>query len=226
MQKLSDESRTSLERMCVTYQEGTTDATLSYLHGRGLTDQAIDYFRLGTVTPGGEHGIYKGRLSIPYLTTLGGVVGFKFRAPHDCTEDCQHQKYITPYPVRLFNTRALDRAERLGYVAICEGEFDAMVLDQLCGIPAVGIPGVESWEKGKCWPLLFQGYSRVLFFKDNDEDKVKPDGEKFNPGRNLAKRVLSDVPGAELVDTEGLGKDINEIFLSFGADAIRELAEV
>lgn len=229
MQRLSDESRKSLEQMCATYQGALSVQATGYLHERGLTDQAIASFRLGTVTPGGEHGMYKGMIAIPYLTTLAGVSGFKFRQPHKCGSECQHQKYITPYPTRMFNTPAFDTAERLGYVAICEGEFDAIILTALCGIPAVAVPGVDTWTQHKSWPLLFQGFGRVLVFKDNDQDRVVTANGKEkvrNPGRELAQRILSDVPSAQLVDTEGLGADVTEIFLSFGADTIRELAEV
>lgn len=229
MQRLSDELRTSLERMCATYQDKMTSEGLEYLYSRGLDDSAIESFRLGVVARGGEHSEYAGMLSIPYVTELAGVVGFKFRKPHACTDDCQHQKYITPYPVRLFNTPDFAKAERLGYIAITEGEFDAMVLSGMCNIPAVAVPGVDAWTNQKSWPLVFQGIGRVLIFKDNDQDRTVTVGGKekiVNPGRDLARRIRSDVPNSVLVDTEGLGKDVNEIFLGFGADTIRELAEV
>jgi len=214
--RLSIESLKSLERMCVTYQSAITDETVSYLHGRGLSDAAIVSYRLGTVTAGGEHGMYRGMVSIPYLTELAGCVGFKFRRPHACTKECEHQKYLTPYPTRIYNPHAFTLGERLGFIAVCEGEFDAIILTAECGIPCVAIPGVETWEKHRSWPLLFQGFSRVLVFRDQDE-----------PGMKLAKRILSDVPAAQLVDFEGLPQgDVTEIYLAWGADAIKEIAGV
>lgn len=218
-----------MERMCATYQEAMTGEAVSYLNGRGIGADAIGSYRLGVVTPGGEHGIYKGMISIPYITSLAGVVGFKFRQVHDCTETCEHQKYLTPYSTRIFNPLAFDEGERLGYIAVCEGELDAIILSQYCGIPAVAVPGVDTWTQHKAWPLLFQGFSRVLVFKDNDEDRiVVVNGNKktVNPGRDLAKRILSDVGTAHLVDTEGLGKDVTDIYLKWGADAIRDVADV
>lgn len=212
--KLSPESRKSLERMCSTYQEGISGDTTAYLHGRGLTDREIVSYRLGTVTAGGEHSTYRGMVAIPYLTELAGVTGFKFRQAHKC-DGCEHKKYLTPYPTRIFNAPAFTVGERLGLVGICEGEFDAIILTSRCGIPTLGIPGVETWEKHKSWPLLFHGFSRVLVFRDPDE-----------PGLKLARRIMADVPTAELVDFEGVEGDMTDIFLNFGADAIREVAGV
>jgi DNA primase len=213
--RLSIESQKSLEQMCSTYQGALTPEALSYLRGRGLSDHAIGYFRLGVVSGYGEHAAYRGMLSIPYITELAGVVGFKFREPHTCTDACDHPKYLTPYPTRIYNAKAFAEAERVGYIGICEGEFDAMIAHVECGIPTVGVPGVKTWDAHKEWPLLFQGFGRVLVFKDQDK-----------PGEELAKRIVSDVPAAEVVDMHGLGKDVNEIFLAHGRDALREVANV
>jgi DNA primase len=113
-------------------------------------------------------------------------------------------------PPRPYNTLALDRADSLGYVALCEGEFDAIILDGLCGIPAVAIPGVNTWASRPEWREIFQGYSRVLMFADPDE-----------PGQKLAARILRDLDTARLVALPG---DVNETFLSHGPDKIREAA--
>lgn len=212
--RLSPESLRSLAQMCQTYQSGITDETVSYLLGRGLSEGAIVSYRLGTVTGGGEHSIYRGMVSIPYVTELAGVVGFKFRQPHTC-DDCKHQKYLTPYPTRIYNPLAFTEGERLGFVGVCEGEFDAIILTSMCGIPTVAVPGVETWTAHKSWPLLFGGFSRVLVFPDQDE-----------PGMKLAKRILADVPTAQLMDFEGLTGDMTDIYQAFGADAIREVAGV
>lgn len=230
MRRLSDELRISLEAMCGTYQSAITDEARSYLHGRGITDGTIVSYRLGVVAGVPEHQDYQGMISIPYLTSLAGVVGFKFRQPHTCTEHCLHHKYLTPYPSRIFNAKAFDQAERLGYIAICEGEFDAIILDSMCGIPAVAVPGAETWVKHKEWRLLFQGFDRVLVFQDNDADReVMVGGKRVvkNAGKDLTRAILSDVPTAQLVSFAGVPKkDVTEIYLAYGADAIREVANV
>jgi hypothetical protein len=225
--RLSSESLISLEKTCVTYQQEMNLETVDYLRGRGLTPEVIDLYRLGTVARGGEHQDYAGLLSIPYVTKLAGVVGFKFRQLHDCTKEHGHQKYYTPYPTRIFNATAFEQGERLGYIGVAEGEFDAIVATAMCGIPTVGVPGVETWSKHKAWPLMFQGFERVLVFKDYEADKVLPDGRKRNPGNELAEAILRDVHSAELVGLAHLGlKDVSEMFAAHGADPIREAARV
>jgi len=131
-------------------------------------------------------------------------------------------KYITPYPTRIYNPMAFDRAEQLGYVAICEGEFDAIILDSVCGIPAVAIPGAETWKAHPEWREMFAGFSRVLVFKDRDEDRTGPDGKVRNPGRELAHQIFSVLDTAHIVDLPG--KDVNDTYLSHGAGTIREAA--
>ena len=210
--RLSDEFRQSLEQAATRYNWALREDSqaLSYLHGRGILPAAGDAFRLGVVDGSiAEHANYAGWISIPYLTRLGGVVSLKFRRLSG-----DGPKYISPYPTRIYNTIALDRAEQLGYVAICEGEFDALILDALAGIPAVAIPGVDTWKAHPEWRELFTGFSRVLVFTDQDQ-----------PGQELANRILRELDTARLVQLPG-GKDVNESYLSIGADKIREVAGV
>lgn len=169
-------------------------------------------YRIGEVTwDSPEHAIYAGMISLPYLTRHG-VVSMKFRRPHSCTPACEHQKYLTPYPTRLYNTLSMDKADELGYIGIAEGELDALVLDWGCDIPAVGVPGVETWTKHSEWRELFRGYRDVLIFADGDD-----------PGMDLARQIIRDVPGARLVSLAG-GKDVSDVFKAEGAAEIRRKA--
>lgn len=220
--RLSDESRASLEEATARYNWALRDDSQAqnYLHGRGIEPRAGDAFRLGVVDGSiAEHAPFTGWISIPYLTKLGGVVSLKFRRLSG-----DGSKYITPYPTRLYNTMALDLGEQLGYVAICEGEFDAIILDAYCAIPAVAIPGVDTWKKHPEWREIFSGFSRVLLFMDQDEDQEMPDGKIKNPGRDLGNQLLKDLDTAHLVQLPA--KDVNEAYLQFGADKIREVAGV
>jgi DNA primase len=222
MTRLSDEFRESLEKATARYewalqsQEGSQ--ARSYLYGRGMQPHVIDAYRLGMVNADiPEHASYRGWISIPYITKLGGVVSLKFRRL-----DGGEPKYISPYLTRIYNALAFDKAEELGYIAITEGEFDAIILDGLCGIPAVAIPGVETWKAHPEWPELFRGFSRVLVFKDQDEDREQSDGKVRNPGRELADQITRALDTAHVVDLPA--KDVNETYLEFGADRIREVA--
>ena len=93
-------------------------------------------------------------------------------------------------------------------IAICEGEIDTIVLSGVVGIPAVGVAGVSQW---KPWfPKLFESYSRILIFADND---VKEDGR--NPGQELAKRIKEDLGNAEIIHLPD-NTDVNEVLLQLG----------
>lgn len=222
--RLSDEFRQSLDTAANRYH--TTLAShqpgspaLDYLLGRGIEREQVDAYRLGVVDGSfPEHVPYTGWISIPYLTRLGGPVQLKFRRLSG-----DGPKYMgSGGSPRLYNTLALDKADRLGYVAICEGEFDALVLDALCGIPAVGVPGVDTWASRPEWREIFAGFSKVLVFPDQEPDKTRPNGTKHNPGRELGERILRDLDTAQLVGLPA--KDANESYLQYGSDVIRKAA--
>jgi DNA primase len=212
--RLSDEFRSSLTQAAITFHDRITPDTVDYLASRGLDHGAVSQYQLGTAdesVPG--YADYAGMLCIPYLSPRGGVCALKFRRPHDCTEDCLHSKYISPHETRLYNTIALDRADELSYAGIAEGEVDAITLTYRCGIPSVGVPGVETWTRHPEWASLFRGYRRVLMFADDDE-----------PGRDFAKRVAREIDTAEIVRLPG--KDANASYLEYGREEIRMAAGV
>jgi DNA primase len=218
--RLSEEFRKSLESMAASYQKALSADALGYLRGRGISPDQAAFYRIGQVDGShAEHAIYAGMLCFPYITKLGGVVSLKFRQAHDCTDDCGHAKFIGPYETRLYNTLALDRADRLGVVAIAEGEIDTLTLDALCRIPAVGIPGVDTWKQHPEWREVFRGYERVLVFPDNDE--INPLTGK-RAGAELAKGIARDIDTAKLIQLPG--KDVNSTFLTHGAETIRKAA--
>jgi hypothetical protein len=200
--RLEESFRTGLGIAAAAYNrsllEGYSPAS-NYLQSRGIDADMIVNYRLGVVNGSQpEHEQYTGMLCIPYETGLGGVVSLKFRRPHDCTAECEHSKYISPYPTRLFNTPALNRADELGYVFLCEGEIDAILLDS-CGFPAVAVPGVESWQAHPEWVSVLSGYARVLVPFDRDEagrrffEAVRRD---FRPGAVVPAGLPGEDRGA------------------------------
>lgn len=210
MPPLSAEFRKSLVTAAGRYHRALANdlPAQNYLLGRGIDSSAIGAFHLGVVdgtVP--EHATFQGWISIPYVTRLGGVVSLKFRRLSG-----DGPKYLTPYPVRIYNTMAFDTAEELGYIAITEGEIDCITLG-MCEIPAVGIPGVETWKAHPEWRELFTGFSKVLVFADQDE-----------PGQAMGARILRELDTAQLVSLPG--KDVNDSYLQFGPDKIREVAGV
>ena len=186
------------------YYSNLTPQAASYLAGRGLTKEVASTFLLGSVvepSAGHEHAV--GRLSIPYITPAG-VVGIKFRAIGDGTP-----KYLWPtgQKIGLFNVGDLHKYSDT--IAICEGEIDTIIVSSFTGIPAVGVAGVSQW---KPWfPKLFESYTRILIFADND---IKEDGR--NPGQELAGRIKEDLNTATVVWLEP-NLDVNETYLKYGS---------
>lgn len=223
---LSVESRKSLESAAARYEANLVAANhvLSYLANRGIPLDVARRYRLGVVDAecrvhGEEH---KGKLAIPYLARAG-VVSFAFR---DLYSDGSF-KYMTPYPKRLYNTLAMDQADRDGTLGIAEGELDALIATEYVGIPTVGIPGAETYKAHPEWKELFRGYQQVIVFQDTDpKPSIRKDknGEEYEywPGRELAKQLRSDIDVARIIKLPA--KDVNATYLEFGAEAIREAA--
>jgi hypothetical protein len=156
---------------------------LTYLKGRGLTAQTIGKYKLGLA---GKQGIidnlvaegysfkelkaaglftdYNGkdvplfwnRLMIPYYQR-GHVVAIRGKSIGRGTIQAKNTS------IQLFGTDNL-----LGHkeVYICEGEMDAMLLDQL-GYPACAIPGAGSFQEH--WKPWFEAATRVFVVLDADE---------------------------------------------------------
>ena len=202
---LNEKQRISLTDAAERYSSNLTTQARSYLEGRGLTEEVISTFLLGSVVdPIAGHELATGMISIPYRTPAG-VVGMKFRRIDDGTP-----KYLWPtgQKVGLFNV--IDLHKPSDTIAICEGEIDTIVLSGVVGIPSVGVAGVSQW---KPWfPKLFESYGRILIFADND---VKEDGR--NPGQELAKRIKEDLDRAEIIHLPD-NTDVNEVMLQYGND--------
>lgn len=166
-----------------------------YLNGRGITDDLISEYLLGTCDD-----IHDGWLSIPYLRPEG-VVWCNFR-----NLSGSKPKYMAPGAKHLYNTVALDGADVTGEIAITEGELDAIVASGLCGVPAVGIPGATQWAENRHWHELFAGYQRIWILADPDE-----------AGLGLAAQILERFKTARLVR---LPADVSDTYLRHGG--IRE----
>lgn len=210
MQTLSDEQRRFFEQAASTYQadlQGDTNA-LAYLATRAISPADAATFRLGVVRrPLVGHEQYAGRLAIPYLTP-SGVVNIRFRClqAHECDG---HPKYLSlpDAGTNLFNV--LDLKKDSPHIVVAEGELDTISWS-LSGIPAVGVPGVDAWQKH--FSRCLEDYDVV--YSAGDGDKA---GSKFNSllAREVKARPLR-FP---------LGEDGNSLYAQGGADALRGLIE-
>lgn len=213
---LSSSQRQTLEEVTAA-SEPHLYLAQKFLSARGIESEGVArLYRLG-VCPDGVTGFerFRGMLSIPFLSPAG-VLAIKFRClacwPGKCED---HPKYNAPegQQVRLYNVAALHSDGDV--VAICEGELDAMVMTELVGTPAAGVPGATQWKGHPWWARAFADYERVLVVADNDQ---KEDGS--NPGLKAAKTIAATIPGSRVV-TPPAGLDVTEWVQRDGVEAVR-----
>lgn len=155
--------------------------------------------------------MYRGFLAIPYLRyhpkRKWSAISIRFRCILE-HEHRGHGKYMTVAgePARLFNTPTM--LKHSPFIAITEGELDAVTAQAVCGVPAVGVPGVETWKPH--YPLLFKGYREVFVFADGDE-----------AGMKFANTLAKQLPNAKVIPCP-TGEDVNSLVLSRGKSALLE----
>ena len=207
----SREQGKSLQETAQRYAQNLSEEAERYLNGRGISREVAEQFSLGTITdaaPG--HEAHEGWLSIPYITVLGYCVGFKFRRL-----DEGKPKYGSPLGQKSHLYNVADVTLDVPSIVVCEGELDAIVLSGMCGIPAVGVPGVTAWKPH--FARLFTGFDTVYIVGDND---VKEDGS--NPGAEFARRVQGELTNGQIVQLPP-GMDINDLYLAEGPEKLNQL---
>jgi DNA primase len=208
---LSIEQTKSLLQAVVHYADSISDEALAYLAGRGISEETAARYQLGTITdPIEGHQMYEGWISIPYMTALGLCAGVKFRRLDD-----GKPKYGAPVGQKSHLYNVVSTMSSTKSIVICEGEFDAIVMEANCGIPAVGVPGVAAWKP--YYTKLFNGFDIVYVVGDND---VKEDGS--NPGAEFSRRVAGEVLNSQIVQLPP-GMDITDYYLTNGKDATANL---
>ena len=169
------------------YCKGLSKEAYNYLTGpqRGLTKETLRRFKLfsindyqatnefmkrsftreqlneaGLISDTGNLIFYQHKIIIPFIES-GRIIFLQGRRT-----DNQHPKYMhLKRPVPLFNTDTLQNLTKGERVYICEGVFDAMMLEQN-GFKAVAILGVNNFKPDMA--ELFSGLDVVLCL-DNDE---------------------------------------------------------
>ena len=196
-----------MEKASRKYHDDLTDDAVSYLVQRGISEEAIERFRLGVVAdPLPGHEKYQGKLCIPYLTTYGPVT-LRFRR----LDGDEGSKYLTlPGDTpRIYNPQALQRGTR--GICITEGELDCIVAE-MCGLPTIGFPGATSWNR--VWLRLLEGYTQVMLLQDDDD-----------AGRDMAEKLGKVLPNLRPVvmtkPPEADKGDVTTFFLHHGAEALR-----
>ena len=208
---LSNEQTKSLLQAADRYAQAISDEALAYLNGRGISEETAALYQLGTVTdPIEGHQMHEGWISIPYITALGLCVGFKFRRLDD-----GKPKYGAPVGQKSHLYNVVATMASSSSIVICEGEFDAIVMESNCGVPAVGVPGVAAWKP--YYSRLFSGFDTVYIIGDND---IKEDGS--NPGAEFSRRVAGEITNGQIVQLPP-GMDITDFYLANGKEATSNL---
>ena len=130
------------------------------------------------------------------------VVDIRYRATGDAKPKYLSRVGAAP---RMFSVSAFLNAGET--IWITEGEVDAITLNQ-CGIPSVGIPGAMQWQRH--WGLLFADFDSVKVICDGDQ-----------AGKDFGKRISQEIEGATILHLPE-GKDVNDIYVEEGLDALRE----
>lgn len=172
------------------YCKGLSKEGYDYLTGptRGLTQATLRRFKLfsindyqatnrfmqerftreqlqgaGLVSEAGNLIFYQHKIIIPFIES-GRVVFLQGRRT-----DNQHPKYLhLKRPVPLFNTDTIQNLTRGEKVYICEGVFDAMILEQN-GFKAVAILGIYNFKPGRA--ELFKRLDVVLCLHNDDQGR-------------------------------------------------------
>jgi DNA primase len=196
--RLTHSQRELLEKATTHYQRAIQGAE-TYLATRGLSLADAATVRLGYVEePLTGHEQFIGRLAIPYITP-SGVVDIRFRAVGP-----QEPKYMgmAGTQTHLYNVAAIATADN--YISVTEGEIDAITLNYKCGIPAIGVPGANSWKRH--YSRLLQDFEKVYVFADGDQS-----------GSDFAKRIAQEVQGVTIINMPE-GHDVNSMYLAQGAE--------
>lgn len=198
-----------MEQATARYAANVYEAA-SYLDARGIGEQAALTARLGLVSdPVPGHERFVGWLAIPYLAGPH-VVAMKFRcvSDHDC-KDVGCQRYDAPagQKARLYGAGTL--ATGGSVAAVVEGEFKAIVVHNVWGIPAVST-SAGVWLDH--WPRTLADFDKVLIIADNDDAGMK----------HAKDKVLKSLPHGQLVVPPVEFPKVDDWIQSVGADAVRE----
>lgn len=170
---------------------------------RGLTGEVIEQFQLGFVgEPHPGDDIFKGRISIPFLTKTGPVA-----AQYRNTGNHEPRFLSRGSTARPFNVSVLLHPHRRVY--ICEGMVDTMTVATL-GAPAVGFPGVDTWGSSPVFPRAFRNRKVVVLAQGDD------DGQSMT----FANKILRDVEDCDVILFEG--EDVNSFYIKYGHQKLRE----
>lgn len=123
----------------------------------------------------------EGRLSLRHRVAL---TGDRFR-------------WVRGSKVSLYGLQHLDRLRKHGWVVLVEGETDTVQLLQR-GIPALGVPGVDTWKQE--WKKQLEGFEKIYVWQETDK-----------AGQKLAQALCHTIPTAFVITAPPFAKDPCEL---------------
>ncbi len=187
-----------------------------WLNARGITDGSIRRFCLGELTTSVPTvpDYLNGSITIPYILQRSplGVRTVRFRTFLD-----HPPKYVTleGHGVHLYNLQPNLIKNPWPTVYICEGEFDAIIMEQM-GYPTIAVPGSSSFAGN--WRFLFTNHYQVVLVFDGDDAGRK--------GSNRVKGILGTVNQNVRQVWLPEGKDITDLYVAPGGkDTLKGLLQ-
>lgn len=195
------------------------DKHREWLHARGITDETIEKFSIHTHSAGSAQW-----LRVPYLER-GQPINHKWRKTM-----AKEHRMDTGAPLSLWNWAALDYAARQGdmLLAITEGEWDGLILDQCGWNEVVSVPnGAPAEATEELWDATrYQWFHRHRAELDRIKGFILAT-DADEPGRVLASdlaRLLGPERCFFVTYPDGC-KDINEVFLAHGQAGVEQVMQ-
>lgn len=139
---------------------------------------------------------FSDHITIPYMTA-GNVVTIRGRAwPYSKDDKRPKYKTIPGSEARLFNSDFTWHEKEL---VICEGEADAMVLEQL-GLPAVGVPGAAAWQDS--WDGYLADARRLYVVFDRDPAGARGAAKLEEKFGSKVRQIHLSAPGQKIDPTD------------------------
>jgi DNA primase len=189
---------TDFFHLAAKYHQALPERLRTYLNSRGIPDAIIDRYFLG----------WNGsRITIPVFNEKGICASFRLAKDPDDSSDAPKMLSMRGSSVDLYGWEALRLKPQR--VAICEGEFDRLVL-AANGFPAVtSTGGAGSFDPE--WADAFADIPEVFICFDRDEAGRK--------GALRVSRMITHAKLVELPEEVGEGGDITDFFVRLGRNA-------
>lgn len=188
-----------------------SDEALSYLHGRGISDESINRFNLGYVAAwshpkDGRH--HTKRIIIP---RSAGTYTARAIDPSESDYSSAYKKQIAGTQRDIFNAEAMSGATSL---VVVEGELDAISIMQATGADAVALGSVSNVRSFIERAARTAPEAVYIVALDNDPDQSSQAGQRAQHGlmEGLAEAGIQciEIPGSDLY---GACKDANELLV-------------